>query len=144
MIYVKTCQAVYSLSRKAMEQKGRGKQECIPVGCVPPAHWPSGGSPWQEGGEGSPLQGGLLGRGEVYHVTYPIMHLMLPVCCLLTNWDPIAVQLLIYSAGARHAGIPPPPVNRITDTCKNITFPQLRLRALTINGHLMILFCSQK
>ena len=30
----------------------------------------------------------------------------------------------------RHAGIPPPPppplVNRITDTCKNITLPQLR------------------
>ena len=28
---------------------------------------------------------------------------------------------------ARHAGIPPPsPVNRIRDTCKNITLPQLR------------------
>ena len=27
-------------------------------------------------------------------------------------------------------GYPPPPVNRITDTCKNITFPQLRLRAV--------------
>ena len=25
----------------------------------------------------------------------------------------------------------PPPVDRITDTCKNITFPQLRLRAVT-------------
>ena len=25
---------------------------------------------------------------------------------------------------------PPPPVNRITHTCKNITFPQLRLRAV--------------
>ena len=39
---------------------------------------------------------------------------------------------------ATHAGIPPamhaaiahPPVKRITDTCKNITFPQLRLRAV--------------
>ena len=27
---------------------------------------------------------------------------------------------------------PLPPVNRITDTCKNITFPQLRLRAVII------------
>ena len=27
-------------------------------------------------------------------------------------------------------GYPPPPVNRITDTCQNITFPQLRLRAV--------------
>ena len=26
----------------------------------------------------------------------------------------------------------PPPVNRITDTCKNITFPQLRLQAVTV------------
>ena len=25
-----------------------------------------------------------------------------------------------------------PPINRITDTCKNITFPQLRLRAVKI------------
>ena len=43
--------------------------------------------------------GGYLTKGEsargVYHVTYPIMHLMLPVCCLLTNWDPPTVQLLI-------------------------------------------------
>ena len=31
---------------------------------------------------------------------------------------------------ARYAGIPPPPVNRITDACKNITFPQLRLLAV--------------
>ena len=31
----------------------------------------------------------------VYHVTYPIMHLMLPVCCLHTNWVSAAVQLLI-------------------------------------------------
>ena len=28
------------------------------------------------------------------------------------------------------SGRPPPPVNRITDRCKNITFPQLRLRAV--------------
>ena len=59
-------------------------QECIPVGCVPAAHWlyaggvppwrgvsltggvslAGGGSPWQGGG-GSPWQGGLLGRRVV-------------------------------------------------------------------------------
>ena len=42
---------------------------------------------------------------------------------------------------ARHAGIqtnppnpppPPSPMNRIKDSCKNITFPQLRLRAVNI------------
>ena len=32
----------------------------------------------------------------------------------------------------RHPPGPDPPVNRISDTCKNITFPQLRLRAVTI------------
>ena len=42
------------------------------------------------------LPWGYLPRGVLYHVTYPIMHLMLPVCCLLTNWDQPTVQLLIY------------------------------------------------
>ena len=37
----------------------------------------------------------------------------------------------LYSGGARHDGIHTPPVNRITDTCKNITLSQLRLRAVT-------------
>ena len=31
-----------------------------------------------------------------------------------------------------------PPVNRITDRCKNITFPQLRLRALIISCHFSV------
>ena len=33
---------------------------------------------------GGCLPGGCL-PGKAYHVTYPIMHLMLPVCCLLAN-----------------------------------------------------------
>ena len=42
------------------------------------------------------LPGGCTCQGRgVYHVTYPIMHLMLPVCCLLTNCDPPTLQLLI-------------------------------------------------
>ena len=32
---------------------------------------------------------------------------------------------------SQHALRQTPPVNRITDSCKNITFPQLRLRAVT-------------
>ena len=55
------------------------KQECIPVGCVPPtAVAVMGGSP----------------------------------------------------PGTPRPGTPSPFVNRITDTCKNITFPQLCLRAV--------------
>ena len=34
---------------------------------------------------------------------------------------------------ANHPQLPAPPVNRITDRCKNITFPQLRLRAVKFN-----------
>ena len=65
------------------------KQECIPVGCIPPALPPYGGS--------------------------------------LCDRDP-------PDRNPPPGQIPPwtetPPVNRITDRCKNITFPQLRLRAV--------------
>ena len=84
---------------------------------------------------------GCLPRGGVYpgghlprrvsargcHLTYPIMHLMLPVYCPYTNWDWSPVQLLIKCLvmwPVRHAGIPLPPVDRVTDTCKNITLSQ--------------------
>ena len=42
-------------------------------------------------------------EGVPYHLTYPMMHLMLPT-----------------------------PLNRMTDTCENITFQQLHLRAVII------------
>ena len=35
-----------------------------------------------------------------------------------------------------------PPVNRITDTCKNITFPQLRLRAVKTTKLLLLLISN--
>ena len=67
--------------------------------------------------------------GGVYLVTYPIMHLMLSVCCLHTNWDTSSVHLLIYCClvmwPARHTGIPTPPLNRMTDRCKIIPCPKL-------------------
>ena len=73
------------------------------------------------------LPRGCTCPGDVYHVTYPIMHLMLSVCCLHTNWDTSTVHLLIYCClvmwPARHARIqPPPPRCGQTDACKNITF----------------------
>ena len=70
------------------------------------------------------LTRGVSLPGGSAHVTYPIMHLLLPVCCLHTNWDTSTVHLFIYCClfmwPARHAGIPPP--REQTDTCKNITF----------------------
>ena len=51
-------------------------QECIPAGCVPPAHRPPRGDPAQGG---YPLREEFLPRGVSaqgggYHVTYPVMH----------------------------------------------------------------------
>ena len=37
---------------------------------------------------------------------------------------------------AQGGGVHLPPVNRITDRCKNITFPQLRLRAVNVKVNL--------
>ena len=55
-----------------------------PGGCLVPG----GGVPAP--GRMSGPKGGVWSQGgclllEGYHVTYPIMHLMLPVCCLHTN-----------------------------------------------------------
>ena len=103
---------------------GGGVGECLPGGCLPGV---GGGGVCR----GVSARGGVCQRG-VYHVTYPIMHLMLPVCCLHTNWDSPAVQLLLYCLlimwPARHAGIPTPPLwtEFLTHAYENITLPQLR------------------
>ena len=86
------------------------KQECIPVGCVPPAHWPyclfsasqgvvwpgltrgwcdqvwPGGWPGLTGGGGWPLpiRPGTYSPSD--HVTYPMMHLMSPPPPLWPEW----------------------------------------------------------
>ena len=55
--------------------------------------------------------------GGVYHVTYPIMHLILPVCCLHTNWEstPVNTSPAAYILLAHFMlGYTPPP-NRVTD-----------------------------
>ena len=58
---------------------------------LPGGACPGGGVPAQGGtcpGTGGTYPGGCLPR-EVsawgHHVTYPIVHLMIPVCCLHTN-----------------------------------------------------------
>ena len=51
---------------------------------------------------------GYVQGGTPYHVTYPMMHVMLPT-------------------------LPPPPTQ--TDACENITFPQLRLWAVKMSGY---------
>ena len=66
------------------------EQECIPVGCVPPA---------------------VVAVSPATHAPLPCTPLLSP-----PHTPPFAA----------HA----PTVNRITDTCENITFPQLRLRAV--------------
>ena len=107
-------------------------QECFPVGCVPAAHWPyagvcsrggawSGGVPGPEGpgpGGGVCSQGGVLpGRGG-----------LLPGGGVLPGRGDSPWQRGFSLPG----GVPPcpetPRVNRITDTCKNITLATTSLR----------------
>ena len=60
----------------------------------------------REGGRGLVPRSDVWGEGVTYLVTYPMMHLMLP------NTPPSLLT------------------DRQTDTCENITFPQLRLQAV--------------
>ena len=83
------------------------QQECIPVGCVPPAHSPHEWGGVCLGAGVSALRGVCPGRSGTC-----------PGGCL-PMWP------------VMHAGIPTPSVNRITDRCKNITCLQLRLWVVT-------------
>ena len=86
------------------------KQECIPVGCLPAAHWlyaavcfPGWGLSASRGGGGVSLPGGSsLPRGSPCPGGPP------------------------YPGGSPCPETPP--VNRITDTCKNITLATTSLR----------------
>ena len=91
------------------------QQECIPVGCVPPAHWPGG---VLHPGEGFSIQGGFSIRGgspsrggvpcDLSHHAFDVT-CMLPshqLCtCLYTAWS-CDLQCIL--------GYPPPPVDRQT------------------------------
>ena len=93
------------------------EQECIPVGCVPAAHWPyaavffpGGGSPWSGGSASS--GGVLLGSGGV----------------LLGLGGSASSGGVLLGPGGGVLQRPHPPVDRITDTCKNITLATTSLR----------------
>ena len=83
-------------------------QECIPVGCVPSA---------------AVAVGGVYTRHPRDQTPPPSRHLP----GSRHNPPPRSKP-----PGTKPPGVGTPPVNRITDTCKNITFPQLRLRAVKI------------
>ena len=82
-------------------------QESIPVGCVPPACEPYVGVVPSLRGVPPIAVCHLLGDGGA-----------------IPRWAPQEVT----------SWNPPPPVNRITDRCKNITLPQLRLWAVIIHN----------
>ena len=112
------------------------KQECIPVGCVSPAccsylpactapgvymprgvYLPGGCTcPGGVPGQGVYLPGGYLARG----CTCPGVY--------LPRGDVPAWGCTCREGGLPAGGVPaqvlPPPVNRMTDRCKNITLPQ--------------------
>ena len=130
-------------------EKNKFKQECIPVGCVPAAHWPyawvcfggvslpGGASFLGEGasflggasfwGGGSPWQGVPLAGGSPWHGAS------------LAGGSPWQGGLLL--GGSPYGGclllgrVPPlPPVNRITYSCKNITLAATLLRLVKIKN----------
>ena len=111
------------------------KQECIPVGCLPPVHrpylvsaWSRGGGlcTWSRGGVpgprgctwpwGVPGLGDVPGPGGVPG----------PRGCTWSWWSYLVPGGCTWSGRCTWSGTPPPPVDRITDACKNITLPQLR------------------
>ena len=118
------------------------EQECIPVGCVPPAAvavcW--GGvclSACWDNSLGVGLET-ALGVGLETPQVWAWRHPPKPDPSMFPwvwAWRPARHAGIpppwrpARHAGippAMHAGIPPPYVNRITDTCKNITLSQLR------------------
>ena len=101
------------------------KQECIRVGCIPSAAVAV-----------SPARHACMPPCHVCpHHTPRAMHALHHACPPATHAPPIPCK----PPSATHAPLPcmppsathPPAVNRITDRCKNIAFPQLLLRTVT-------------
>ena len=109
--------------------KHSNKQECIPVGCVPSAAVAV--SPATHASTGHtchPLPHMPPTTHAPYH-TCPPPHM--PPChaCTLCHTTPFTMHGPLCHAGppfATHA----PPMDRMTDTCENITFPQLLLQTV--------------
>ena len=106
LIWCKKCECCYTRMHSSRMRTGRSLTVCCSV--FPTGGGfslvPGGGSPWSRGGGGSPWSGGvLLGPGG--------------------GGSP-------WSGGVFSRE--PPPVNRITDTCKNITLATTSLRPVKI------------
>ena len=163
------------------------KQECIPVGCVPPAAVVMGGfgpdppefppwmlawtwspwiPPWVWAWIWSPLGVGLdlIPSISPLGVGMDLTPLNFPLGCgpgpdppqfppWVWAWRGVSLaggspwqRGLLGRGSPWQGGLPActeadPPVDRITDTCKNITFPQLRLRAVIIWHYA---FCDER
>ena len=108
------------------------KQECIPVGCVPPAHWP-----YLIISYACSLQPRM--PPTITHA--PRNHACPPQPCTPPH-NHASPHTTMHAPPHNHACLPQPrmpphnhacpPVDRITDACKKITFPLLRLRAVNI------------
>ena len=123
------------------------KQECIPVGCVPAARrpysgicFPGGGLPGQGGvlpgpGGGLPGRGVLpgLGGGVSLAGGFSLVRGVLPG----PGGSARSVGVLPGPGGSAYSvgGSPwqTPPVNRMTDRCKNITLATTSLRPVIID-----------
>ena len=97
------------------------EQECIPVGCILSAAVAMSipactGQGWWGVSQHALGRGGLSAQSGVSAQGCP------PGGCL--------PRRRVYVSQHALKQTPPPPVNRITDRCKNITFPQLRLRTV--------------
>ena len=132
----------------------RLKQDCIPIGCVPPARWPylpacsvAGGGTWGVylvGMGGYLVRGGVPGPGGylVWGVYLVLGGVPGPGGCTW-SWG---VYLVRGGVLGPRGGAPgpggctwsrgvylvrySPPVDRITDACKNITLRPTSLRAV--------------
>ena len=76
---------------------------------------------------------GYLPRGLPYDLSHHAFDVtcMLPLHQLRPTNSAAAYIVLVGHVTCKACLDTHPPVNRITDSCKNITFPQLRLRAVT-------------
>ena len=89
-------------------------QECIPVRYVPPALYCTRGSVWWVSVRGVSLEGGLCPGGSLCQGDTPRRN--------MGPGSQTGSDIIIQR--------PPPPVNRMTDTSKNITLPQTTVNAL--------------
>ena len=133
------------------------KQECIPVGCVPPTHWPypvvshvsQGCLPAPPPDADPPLDADLLplvADPPRCRPLSPWMQTLLPLgadpppfldadsSALIQTPSLPSACWEVNSPFPVHAGKPPPPLppwtEWLTDRCKNITFSQLRLQVI--------------